>query len=319
MKRMFLALLALGSLLAFGEAGAQPYPSRPIRVVVPFPAGSSTDVLARMVADEVRGDSGATIVVENRAGAFGTVGAAHVARSAPDGYTFLLNSVSTVQSPFLVAQLPFDPIRDFSPVIRLSNFQWMIAASSATGVQDLRGLIAALRAAPGRMNFGYANAGSLAGLVEFNKLAGVEAVGVSYRGMPQAVTDMASGAISYMLVDVNVVAPVIRAGHVRGLAMTSGRRSELVPDVPTLEEAGFTGWGYSGWAGLTAPADTPREARAWLAERVAAVLTRPAVVQRLAAIGIDAAPLSLEDYGAFQEREHATWSQRIRAAGIRPE
>jgi tripartite-type tricarboxylate transporter receptor subunit TctC len=309
----------LGLAMPAMQASAQSFPSRPIRFVVPFPAGSSTDVLARMVAEELRTDSGATIVVENRAGAFGTVGAASVARAPADGYTLLINSVSTVQAPYLVAALGFDPIRDFAPVTRLATFQWMIAASSATGVQDLRGLIDALRAAPGRMNFGYANAGSLAGIVEFNKLAGVEAVGVSYRGMPQAVTDMASGAISYMLVDVNVVAPIIQTGRVRGLAMTSGRRSSLVPDVPTLEEAGFAGWGYSGWAGLTAPAGTPREARAWLAERIAAALNRPAVAQRLAAIGIDAAPLTLEEYGAFQASELQSWGTRIRDAGIRPE
>jgi tripartite-type tricarboxylate transporter receptor subunit TctC len=318
MRRVALVLLALGLFLPT-QLSAQPYPSRPIRFVAPFPAGSSSDAMARVVAEELRADTGATIVIENRAGAFGTVGAAHVARATPDGYTFLVNSVSTVQAPYLVAQPGFDPIRDFAPVARMASFQWLIAASAATGAQDLRGFIAAARAAPGRMNFGYANAGSLAGLTEFNRLAGIEAVGVSYRGMPQAITDMANGAISYMLVDVNVIAPALQTGRVRGLAMTSGARSSLAPDVPTLEEAGFTGWGYSGWAGLTAPAGTPREARAWLAERVAIVLRRPSVVQRMAAIGIDAAPLLLEDYAAFQERELEAWGARIRAAGIVPE
>lgn len=320
MKRVLVMAVALLASVVAPAALGQAYPSKVVRIVSPTPAGSSSDVLGRVLTEELHRDSGHTFIVENRPGALGAIAADVVAHAPPDGHTFLISSISThAQAPFLVKNLRYDPVTDFEPVCRLALFQWLIVSDPALGFASVKDLIAAAKAAPGKLTFAYGAASALAGISEFNKMAGIEALGVAYKGQPLALNDIMGGRVSYMLVDVNVSAPLINSEKIKGLAVTNDRRSPLIPNVPTFPEAGMPVFEFIGWTGLSAPAKTPPAVVRWMSDRVQAALARREVADRLNGIAIIPAHLPPAEFNAFMQRELSLWGRRIKAAGIQPE
>lgn len=319
MKKYLIAFAAVMASLLFNPAWSQSFPSKPIRIVMPTPAGSSSDALARMLAEQLQKDTGATFLVENKPGALGTIAAEQVARSAPDGYTLLVSSVSThAQVPYLMKKVPYDPVRDFEQVSRLAAFEWLIVADPSK-YNTLQDLIAAAKKSPGKLSFAYGTASSLAGVAEFNKLAGIEALGVAYKGQPPALTDIAAGRVDYMLVDVNVSAPMIAGARLKPLAVAAPRRAPLLPTVPTMGEAGLPAFEFIGWVGLSAAAKTPPAVVQWLSDHVRVALANPELTKRMIDAAITPAYMPAPEFKAYVETEVARWGRRIPAAGIQPE
>ena len=320
MKKNLFALSLLITSFLFSNASAQAFPTKTIKIISPTPVGSSSDMLARVLIDQIQKDSGTTWLVENHPGALGTIAADMVARAQPDGHTLHLSSVSThAQVPFLMKKVPYNVTKDFEHVARLAVFEWLIVANPGKGYDTIQDLVAAAKAAPGKLNFAYGTASSLAGMAEFNKLAGIDAVGVAYKGQPPALTDIAGGRIDYMLVDVNVSAALILSKKLKPLAVSSPKRAPLLPDVPTMPEAQFPGFEFIGWVGLSAPAKTPPTSVQWISEQVRRALANPEVIRRLTAAAITPAYMSTTDFNVFIEQELARWGIRIPAAGIQPE
>jgi Uncharacterized protein conserved in bacteria len=318
LKKFLIALAAAAATLA-APVGAQSFPAKPIKIVMPTPAGSSSDALARMLGEQIQKDTGASVVVENRPGALGTIAADLVARSAPDGYTLHMSSVSTHgQVPHLLKKVPYDAIKDFEHVARLAVFEWLIVADPAK-YKSLQDLVAAAKKEPGKLTFAYGTASSLAGVAEFNKLAGIEALGVGYKGQPLALTDVAAGRVDYMLVDVNVSAPMIAGGRLKPLAVAAPKRAPLLPQVPTMAEAGMPAFEFIGWVGLSAPANTPPATVKWISDHVQAALAKPELYKRLTGAAITPAFMPTAEFKGFVASEVTRWGKRISEAGIQPE
>lgn len=318
MKKLFNALALFLCLVT--AAAAQTYPLRPIRIITPTPAGGVSDILARVIADELQRDTGATVVIDNRGGGMGVIGSEAVMHAPPDGYTYLVSAISThAQAPFLIKNLRYDPIKDFEPVARLALFQWLLVSDPSLKFNTPSDLIAAAKAKPGSLTFAYGSGSALASVVAFNRAVGIEGVAVGYKGQPQALLDIAAGRVSYMLVDSSVSAPLINDGKIKALAVASASRSSLVPSVPTFQEVGIGGVEFVGWVGLSAPAKTPVAVRQWMSDRVRAILARPAIASRLQGLGILPAHQGPEDFGRYVRSEIDLWGKRITEAGIKPE
>lgn len=309
--------IALGAVVS--NVTAQAFPSSPIRLVAPSPPGGANDIVLRLIAQEITKDTGATIIIENKTGALGAVAAEAVKNSPANGYTVYVSSISIVQAPFLMKQLSFDPIADFEPIVRLALFNWVLVANPTLKLNSTRDLVNAAKAAPGKLNFGYGAAAALAATSMFNQAVGIDALAVGYKAQGQALLDVMAGRLSYMLVDVTGASPHIAAGKLTALAVPSEARVPILPNVPTMREAGYPGTEFVGWIGLSAPAKTPDTAVQWIAEKVTAVLKKPHVVERLNTLGITAAPQPPAAYGAFMKSELVAWQKRIVAAGIKPE
>jgi tripartite-type tricarboxylate transporter receptor subunit TctC len=263
MKRVLRLVIGLiGFIAACSTAMAQTaYPSKAVTLVVPFPAGGALDIVARALADEMRKHLGQPVIVENRAGAGGTVGSAVVARAAPDGYTILLGSVAThAIAPSLYRNLSYDALKDFVPITQVTTSPLLVASSAQLNVASLPELIATVRAQPGRLNYastGNGTAVHLAGEM-LKSTANLDVVHVPYKGGGEAITALMTGEAAYMVVNVELVLPQVRGGKVRALAVTGSRRLAALPDVPTLREAGIAGAEVTTWFGLFAPAGTPK-------------------------------------------------------------
>ncbi len=321
MKKYLIAIAAAVATLA-APVSAQNFPSKPIKIVMPTPAGSSSDALARMLGEQLQRDAGVTVLVENRPGALGTIASEQVARSAPDGYTLHMSSVSThAQVPYLMKKVPYDALKDFEHVSRVAVFEWLIVADPSKGYHTVQDLIAAAKKAPGKLTFAYGTASSLAGVAEFNRLAGIEALGVAYKGQPPALADVAGGRIDYMLVDVNVSAPMIAAGKLKPLAVAAPERAPLLPNVPTIAQAepSLSSFEFIGWVGLSAPAKTPAATVRWISDRVGEALAKPELRKRLLEAAITPAYLGPDEFTGYVQAELGRWGKRIPAAGIQPE
>ena len=260
MVRFLTRLLLL--LAACTPAWAQPaFPSKPVTMVVPFPAGGALDVVARSLAEEMRKQLGQTVVVDNRAGAGGTLGSGIVARAAPDGYTVLFGSVAThAIAPALYRTVPYDALKDFVPIMQVTTSPLLVVSSAKLNVSTLAELIAAAKAQPGKLNYGSTGNGTavhLAGEV-LKASTGIDVLHVPYKGGPDAIQALLTGDTAFMVVNLELAMPQVRAGKVRALAVTGNRRLAALPDVPTLREAGVAGTEVSTWFGLFAPAGTPK-------------------------------------------------------------
>jgi tripartite-type tricarboxylate transporter receptor subunit TctC len=318
-RRIALGAVAL-AIMSWGGAGrAAPFPDRPVHIVVPFPAGGSNDVVARFLGLKLYELWGQSVIIDNRAGAGGNIGAEAVARSAPDGYTLLL----TAPPPLAVNQslyphLAFDPTADFAPVALVASVQIVLAVNPAVKATDVAGLIALAKAAPGTMNFGSSGYGStnhLAGEL-FKKLAGIDIVHVPYRGAAPAMNDLVAGQIPILFDNMPAVQPQAVAGAIRALAVAGHSRSPLFPDLPTMVEAGVPGFEASSWFGLVAPAKTPPEVLQALTEAVMKVLDDPDMVKKLAGVGAEPGSLSGNEFGAFLHAEADKWGKVVKQAGV---
>lgn len=319
-RALFAVALAIGTGLALaGPAMAQTFPSRQIRVVVPFPPGGATDILARIVADKLTAQYGQQVVVENRAGAGGNVGTDVVAKSPADGYTLVMGTVGTHSiNRSLYKTMPYDSVKDFTPVAFVAGVPNILVLNPQVPVNSVPELIAYAKANPGRLNFASSGNGTsihLAGEM-FKAMTGVQMTHVPYRGSGPAVTALLGGEVQLMFDNLPSAIEQVRAGRLKALAVTSEQRSPTVPDLPTVAEAGnLPQYAASSWFGLFAPAGTPADVVAKLNTDVNAALRLPDVEQRLAQLGAVPRPGSPADFARFVDQEIARWADVVKASG----
>ncbi|UFN48415.1 tripartite tricarboxylate transporter substrate binding protein [Roseomonas sp. OT10] len=295
-------------------------PNRPIRIVVPFAAGGSTDVATRLVAEALSTPLGQPVVVENRAGASGTIAAEHVAHSAPDGYSLIMASATThAASPALFRNLPYDPQRDFAAVSLVAYAPNMLVVHPSVPARSIQELIAYAKANPGRLNYGTAGSGSSQHISAalFGYMAGIEMTHVPYRGGAPAVSDLLSGRVQLVFAPVVEVLEPVRSGALVALGLTTARRIALLPAIPAIAEA-LPGYEVAGWVGLFAPAGTPPAAVDRLSRETAKVVRQPALRARLAEIGFEAVGSTSEEFATFQAGEIPKWAELVRISGATP-
>ncbi|MDI1271402.1 MAG: tripartite tricarboxylate transporter substrate binding protein [Polaromonas sp.] len=313
-----LTVLAALSPLAASAQGA--YPNKPIRVIVPFAAGSTTDIIARAIADKMGQSMGQTLVIDNRGGASGTIGQAAVAQAAPDGYTIMVHSSSHTVSPSTFAKLPFDTLGDFAGVTPISSTPNVLVMSPSKNIKTLQELLAAARAKPGSMNFASAGQGSATHLnaEKFKLAAKIEATNIPFKGSGEAVTEVMSGRVDYYFSPIAPVIGQIRNGQLVALAVGSPKRASALPQVPTTAEAGVPGSEFNFWIGMMAPSKTPRDIVNRLHDEVVKALATPEVKERFAALGAEAWTMKPEQFDAYLRDEIKTNAVLVKAAGLSP-
>ena len=309
------SLLALSPLMVAAQAA---YPNKPIRVIVPFAAGSTTDIIARAIADKMGASMGQTLVIENKGGASGTIGQQAVATAAPDGYTIMVHSSSHTVSPSTFAKLPFDTTSDFAGITPISSTPNVLVISPSKNIKTLQELLAAAKAKPGSMNFASAGQGSATHLnAEKFKLAGkIDATNIPFKGSAEAVTEVMSGRVDYYFSPIAPVIGQIKNGQLVALAVGSPKRASALPNVPTTSEAGVPGSEFNFWIGMMAPSKTPRDIVNRLNDEVVKALATPEVKERFAALGADAWTLKPEQFDAYIKEEIKTNAVLVKAAGL---
>jgi tripartite-type tricarboxylate transporter receptor subunit TctC len=312
------SILALTALL--GSAHAQDvFPSRPIRIVVTFPPGGGPDVMARIVAAKMSANTGHPVFVENRAGASGLIGAEHVAKSAPDGYTVML----ATPAPMTIAggsgrKLGYDPLKDFAAVTQGVLQTPILVVAPDAPYKTVADLIAVAKTKPGAMNFGSAGIGNSQHLAgeQFNQMAGVTTLHVPYPGTAQGLVAVMTHQIDFYFSDPSAM-PLVRSGKLRALAVSTLKRSPNLPDVPTLSESGLPGYEYSNWYGFVVPAKTPKPVIQYLHRELTLVLNSPDVREKLTTAGMDPAPSTPEELDAFLPKDQEKWARVVRGANIK--
>src|SRR6185436_967012 len=287
-RSIYLSLVTCALSLGYGCAFAQAYPTKPIRIVIPFTPGSASDILARVIGPKMSETWGQQVVVDNRPSAGGIVAGELVARAAPDGHTLMLNSSAFAGSAALYTKLPYDPIKDFTGISQIGGTPVMLVVAPSLGVKSLKELIALAKQKPGQLNFGSSGIGSgthYAGEL-FMLAAGIKAVHVPYKGTPEVVADTIAGRLHYSIVAMPPSVALVKAGRLLGLAVTTATRSHTVPDVPTMAEAALPGFEYDGWFGLFAPGPTPRRIVNQLAQETARILALPDVREAILNSGV---------------------------------
>jgi tripartite-type tricarboxylate transporter receptor subunit TctC len=318
-KGLASALVAL-ALLGIGAVSAQQYPSKPIRLIVPFAPGGGTDIVARTVGLKLGEALNQAVVVDNRAGAAGTIGTDLVAKSAADGYTLLMGSNGPMAiTPGFQAKLPYDPLRDFAPVALVTTMPFLLVVHPSLPVRSVKDLVALAKSRPGQLNYASPGSGSSTHLAAelFKAMAGIDIVHIPYKGVAPAATDLISGQVQMMSGDLSTLLPHVKAGKMRALAITAAKRSALVPDMPTIGESGVPGYETSGWFGILAPSATPREIVARLNSEIVKGLSSADVRERLAALGGEVAGGSPEQFAAYLRQEIAKWGKLIQAIGLK--
>ena len=316
---MFRTLVAAGlAVLALG-AHAQTYPARPVRLMVPFPAGSATDQIARLVGQQLQEELKQPFIVENKPGAQGAIAAAEVARAAPDGYTLLVTT-NTPQAAnvSLFKKLPYDPVRDFAPVARIGTTSFMLMVKADAPVKSFKEFLADARAKPGKLSAGFGSSGSQVSLAMLKSMGKLDVVEVPYKGIPQTITDVLGGTLSFTFVDLGNALAQAKGGKLRGLAVTSAKRTPLAPDVPAVAEE-LKGYELIAWFALMAPAGTPPEIVQRLHDVTVKGIGKPESKEKFAVIGTDVAPMNPGELGKFIQSEIAHWAKLVKLAGIQPE
>lgn len=316
MKLIVAALLALAPLAG---AIAQPFPSKPIRIIVPFTPGSATDTMARPIAEKLAAAFGQQVVVENRPGAGGTIGIGALARSPADGYTLAVVSTGHVVNPVLYANLAYDTLKDFSGVAPLAGLPSVLVVSPALGVRSVQDLVAMAKARPGQLNYATAGIGSAAHISaeKFRMATGIDAVHVPLKGSPESLTETMGGRTQFTWTPLTTAVGQIRGGQLLALAVSTARRSDAFPDVPTIAEAGYPRGEFNFWVGMLAPAQTPREVLARLNSEIQRALQAPDMKERLAKLGAEPIAMSPEQFDSFIREEHAVLGDMMRAAGVK--
>jgi tripartite-type tricarboxylate transporter receptor subunit TctC len=322
-SRSALALAAAGffaAACATDTAAAQNWPTRPILAVSPFAAGAANDTVARLVLDQVGREIGEPFVVENRPGGGGIVGVASVVRAEPDGYTLLISSASMSSAVILHKSLPYDALADLEPIAMFGAQPSVLVATPAKGFTSVSGLVAAAKAKPGALNFASAGIGSASHIAgeRFRLAAGIDVQHIPYRGPVEALADVMTGRIDFYFLPLAPALPLIAQGKVMALAVSTPKRARLLPEVPTIAEAGYPDAAYLFWGGLSAPAKTPRASVDALNAAVGKALEVPAVREKLARLGVEPMPMSPEQYGKFFADDMAAMIKLGKAAHIEP-
>jgi len=298
---------------------ARAFPDKPVRLVVPYSAGGSTDLISRALGQKLSEIWGQTVVIDNRPGGSTIIATDIVAKSAPDGYTLLVTTTSFTIVPSLTDKLPYDPAKDFEPITLINTTPLVLVVNPGVPAKSVKELIALAKARPGALNFGSAGSGGsnhLAGEL-FNVMAGVKIVHVPYKGNAPALNDLVGGHVDIVFNGLTSAVPLIKAGRLRPLAVTSLTRSSALPDIPTLDELGLKGFQAVAWNGLSAPARTPKDVIRRINADVLKVIRSPEFVERLTAEGSDAVGDSPEQFAAFLQEETARWNKLIKFANIK--
>ena len=313
-----LALAATAALPQF--AHAQAYPSKPITFVVPFAAGSATDQLARALGQSVGDQSKQPVIVDNKGGASGMIAAAQVAKAAPDGYTVLITTNTThAANEHLYKKLSYDPVKDFAPITGLGKGGQVLVVRTDAPYKNVMDLVAAAKKTPGKLSFGSGSSSSRTAGEMFKQLSGTDILHVPYKSNPNAITDLLGGQIDFMITDTSTGVPQVKGGKLKALGVSTTERNPLLPEVPTIAEAGVKGYDMGYWFAAYAPAGTPPAAVAKLRELLAAATQSPAAKSFFDGSGSVAWTTSPEALAKFQADETAKWGKVIKAAGIEPE
>jgi tripartite-type tricarboxylate transporter receptor subunit TctC len=320
MKRRWrwVAALAAG-VLSSSWVFAQEFPNKPVRIVVPFTAGSATDILARTVGQKLSELWGQQVVVDNRAGAGGTIGAGMVAKAPPDGLTLMVHSAAQAVNAFIYPSLPYDTLKDFVQVVPLAGQPNVLVTAPASGYKTVADLIADAKKKPGGLNFGSAGIGSGTHVngEKFKLAAGIDVAHIPYKGTPEALTDTMAGRIAYFFSPISAALPHVRDGKLIALGVSSAKRSSVQPNVPTIAESGLPGFDYNLWVGVFAPAGTPAEVVEKINRDVNRVLREPEVRERMTALGAEAMPMTPAEFDKFMRLEMDDAAKVVKAAGIK--
>jgi tripartite-type tricarboxylate transporter receptor subunit TctC len=320
-KPLYLVTCTLCLIIGAGRVAGADYPERPVRIISPFPAGGSVDLVARLVAVKLTETLGQQVVVENRSGASGNIGTEVVARAAPDGYTLLLNTIPLVANGFLYRKLPYDALADFAPIMQISASPSMLAVHPSLPVRSVKDLLALARAKPGQLNYGSAGPATnphIAGEL-FNLLGKVNIVAVHFKGGGPALIAAMSGEVGIVFTNFAETAELAKSGRLRALGVSSVKRVATMPDVPTIAEAGLPGYEFTTWHGILAPAKTPRAIVALLNDRLKKAMAAPDQAKRFADRGLDVIASTPEEFSAHLAAEHKKWGRVIRERGMRAE
>jgi tripartite-type tricarboxylate transporter receptor subunit TctC len=318
---MVCSMLTVAAGLAALPAQAQSYPTRPVRFVVPYPPGGANDTVVRLLAPKVTEQLGQQIVVDNRGGGNTIIGSELVAKAAPDGYTLLIVAAGHAVNPALYPKLPYDTARDFAQVVLLGDGAYVLVAHPSAGVSTVPELITAAKAKPGQIVYASSSIGNLTHLAAelFNSLAGVKMLHVPYKGGGPAMLDLLGGRVAVFFSTVAVARPHIQSGKIRGLGVTTGKRSAALPNQPTIAEAGLPGYDVSGWYGVVAPAKTPRAVIDRINGAVRVALRQPDIKEKLLGVGVEASDVSVEQFDKLVRAELVKWERVAKPLGITPE
>jgi tripartite-type tricarboxylate transporter receptor subunit TctC len=319
MKKRIACLLML--LACAPLAHAQTFPNKPVRLIISFTPGSSTDIIGRAVAAKLQEMWGQPVIAENRTGAGGTIGSAAVLKSAPDGYTLLANSSAHVANPAIYASMPYDTLKDFVNIAALGGGPNVLITGPDSGLKTLGDFIAAAKANPGKLNFSSAGIGSGThlNLEKLKLMAGVDVTHVPYKGTPEAISDTIGGRVCCYFAPLNAALPHVRGGKAVALAVSGGKRSSLLPDVPTIAESGVPNFQYTLWVGLWGPAGMPADLVNQINRDVNRAIASPDLAERLTRLGTEAMPMTPGEFTDFVRREIEDSHKVIKAAGIKPQ
>jgi tripartite-type tricarboxylate transporter receptor subunit TctC len=318
MRRSWMWVVAIAACIAHGEAQAQSWPSKRVTVIVPFTAGSATDIMARTVAQRLSEQLGQPFVVENRPGAGGTIGVGAVARAEPDGHTILVHSSSYTITPTTYPNTPYDTVRDLTGITPLALLPNVLVISPDKGIKTVPDLVKAAKAKPGAMNYASAGVGTATQLnaERFRMGAGIEVVHVPFKGTPEALTEIIAGRVDYYFCPVNAVLPLIEGKKLLALAMGSSKRSAALPDVATTVEAGVANSDYNFWVGMVVPSKTPRDIVTKIHQETAKALESKEVRASMAKLGAEPMLMRLDEFDSYIRNEIKTNAALVKAAGI---
>lgn len=321
MKQFLLPMIAAACMLNTAHAQGQTFPGKPVTIIVPFTPGSATDISARAVQQKLSEFWGQPVIIENRPGAGGTIGAGMVAKAAPDGHTLLVHSSGHAANPAIYAKLNYDTFKDFAEITPVAAQATVVVVAPSTGFKTLGDLMAAARAKPGALNFASAGNGSgthLAG-EKFKGMSKLDLVHIPYKGTPEAVTDTIGGRVTYYFAPIAAALPHVRDGKLIALAVSTAQRSTLLPEVPTVAQAGLPGFNFNLWTGMFAPAGTPPA----IVEKIAADVQRAwaasEVRERLGKMGLEPMPMTPAEFKTFVKSEVEDASRVLQAAGVKPQ
>jgi tripartite-type tricarboxylate transporter receptor subunit TctC len=319
-KLVFMQAAAVALTLGAFAVQAQSYPERSIKMVIPFPPAGVTDIVARTMAAKLTDELGQTVVAENRAGASGAIGAEVVARSPSDGYTWVMGNISTMAiNQWTMAKLNYDPLKSFDPVGMVSVQPLLIAVNPAVPAATLAELVAYAKANPGKLNYGTAGTSIHLAVEFFSGLAGIKMNHIPYKGSAPAVTDLMGGQIQVLFDPFSSVYPQVASGKVRGLAITTPERSKVAPNIPTVNESGYSGVDISSWQGILVPAGTPKEIVKKINAAMNKVLASNEIAEKFAQFSAVPTPWTPEQFGDYIQKEQARWGKVAKDAGIKPE
>lgn len=318
-RRHIISAAALGFFSQIAPAQTGDWPKQPIKLVVPFTAGSGTDIIARTVAERLSTALGQTVVIENKPGAGGTIAANQVSKSTPDGYTLLVHSSGHVVNPALYPNLGYDTVKDLSGITTLASLPNLLVVSPAKGYKDVKDLVARVKAKPDTFNYGSAGTGSATHInaEKFRLAAGITATHIPFRGTPEVLTETIGGRIDWFFAPIVSALPLVKDGKLQALAVGTPKRSDDLPNVPTTTEAGFPGSEYTFWVGMLAPSATPRPIIDRLNAEVLKILAQKEFIARLDALGADPMPMSPAAFDAFIKSETEAAAKLVQAAGIK--